>query len=249
MPEPIALVTGGARRIGAAIVRALHARGLSIVIHCNQSMADAENLATELNATRAGSVKIVQADLCDQTAVDELANKVLRSFGRMDVLVNNASLYFPTPLDLASQKDWDALVDSNVKAHFFLSRSLAGELRQRAGAIVNITDIYADRPLAGHAIYNIAKAGLKALTRSLALDLAPEVRVNAVAPGAILWGPDLADESKPDVVAKRQKFLQSIPLGRLGTPREIAATACYLALDNPYMTGATIRVDGGRALT
>ncbi len=249
MTDRVALVTGGARRIGAAIVTALHQRGLTVIIHCNQSMDEAVALADSLNALRPDSARVVQADLCDNEQVEKLASETLACWNRVDVLVNNASMYFPTPLETASQEDWDKLIGSNLRGHFFLSQALASELQARRGTIVNISDIYADRPLANHTIYNIAKSGVKAMTRTLAVELAPAVRVNAVAPGAILWGPALADESERGVPEKRKQFLQSIPVGRLGTPQEIAATVCYLALADSYMTGETIRVDGGRYLS
>lgn len=250
--EAMVLVTGGARRIGASLSRGFHARGASVLIHYRHSAAEAEALASELNALRRDSARALQADLGDREAVQRLASGCLDSFGRLDILVNNASSFYPTSLDEATQGQWDDLIDSNLRGAFFLSQALSAELRVRRGSIVNIVDTHADRPLAGHPIYNIAKAGLKAMTRTLALELAPDVRVNGVSPGAILWPPALQDsddqETQAEIERQRRDIIEAIPLRALGSPELIAAAACFLAFDAGYMTGQVIRVDGGRAL-
>lgn len=241
--RPVALVTGGSRRIGAAICRALHGNGYNIVVHYHRSQGAAQALADELNLRRAGSVKMFQADLNDLTQVAALAAFSSSAWNRIDALINNASSFFATPLGEATEQDWDNLINSNVKAPYFLSAALAGSLAEQSGAIINIADIFAERPMPKHSIYSIAKAGNSMLTKALALELAPKVRVNGIAPGAILWpedqqGQEIVDQSK----------LASIPLERLGGAESIADAVLFLLTRAPYITGEIIRVDGGRSL-
>jgi pteridine reductase len=239
---PVAIVTGAARRIGAAIVTRLHDRGLNVVIHCRGSRAEADALAARLNQARTGSALVVQADLADHAAPGQMVGEALAAFGRIDVLVNNASAFYPTPVNKATQAHWDELMASNLRAPFFLSQACAPHLAEAAGAIVNLVDIHALVPMQRHAIYCQAKAGLVMQTRSLARELAPEVRVNAVAPGAILW-PE--HEQSPEAEAD---ILDRIPLKRPGRPQDIAGAVAFLALDAPYVTGQILAVDGGRLL-
>ena len=185
----------------------------------------------------------------DADAVARLASESVNCFGRLDVLVNNASAYYPTPFGETTHAQWDETIDSNVRAAFFLSQALAAELKQHNGAIINIVDALVDEPFNKHAAYGIAKAGLKSMTKSLAKELAPQVRVNGVSPGAILWPPGTEDDNSEAAIAYREAVLRQVPLGTLGTPEDIAKTACFLALDASYVTGAIIKVDGGRSLT
>ncbi len=245
---PVVLVTGAAQRIGAAIAMHFHLRGYRVLVHYRASADAANTLVSQLNAARADSAHALCADLCDAQQVSALGEAALSQFDRIDVLINNASTFYPTPIGTATPADWDTLIDSNLRAAFFLSQALADELRLRQGAIVNLIDTHADKPLARHAIYSVAKAGLKAMTKSLAQELAPQVRVNGVAPGAILWPAALEDDSDPVVKHTRDKILQQIPAGQLGTPEQIAAAVFFVATEAHYMTGATLRVDGGRHL-
>ena len=245
----VAIVTGGARRIGAVIVERLHARGLNVLIHCRASRAEADALAGLLNRSRAGSAAVVEADLGDNDAPDAIVGAALSAFGRADVLINNASAFYPTPIaDLtsadASHPDWHALVDSNQRAPFWLSLAFAKACGGNDGSIVNLVDIHGIVPLADHAIYSQAKAGLIMQTRALAKDLAPAIRVNGVAPGSILWPEGDAansEESMRDIMAR-------VPLKRQGRPEDIAGAVAFLALDAPYITGQILAVDGGRLL-
>ncbi len=241
---PVALITGSARRLGAAIAEALHARGYRTVIHYRSSAAEAQALAGHLNGRRAESACALEAELNDLAAIEDLARRSLSQWGRLDLLVNNASSFYPTPLEASTEADWDDLMASNLRAPFFLTKHLAPALREAGGAVVNLADVYAERPRRNYPIYNAAKAGLVALTKSLARDLAPEVRVNAVAPGAILWsepsGGDKADADQP--------FLARVPLGRMGEPSDIAGAVVFLACDAPYITGQVLQVDGGRSV-
>ncbi|NBB91697.1 MAG: pteridine reductase [Gammaproteobacteria bacterium] len=238
----MAIVTGAARRIGAVIARALHDRGLSVVIHYRGSADEAEALAGQLNRQRSDSALTVQADLAHHSAPETIRRAAIDVFGRIDVLVNNASAFYPTPVGEATQDQWDELMASNLRAPFFLSQACAEPLADGDGAIVNLVDIHGIVPLPRHPIYSPAKAGLIAQTRSLAKDLAPGVRVNGVAPGAILWPEH--DES-PEV---GREILEKVPLQRQGRPEDIAAAVAFLALDAPYITGQILAVDGGRLL-
>jgi len=238
-----ALVTGGARRVGAAICRRLHAAGASVVVHCHQSVTDAQALVQELNSRRAASAVLVQADLLAPGALPQLAQQAQAAFGRLDVLVNNASSFYATPLGKIDEQAWHDLIGTNLKAPLFLSQAVAPELKLRQGCIVNIIDIHAERPLPEHAVYTTAKGGLLALTRSLALELGPQVRVNGVSPGAILWpdGPEWQNEGE------RQRIVNQILLKRTGEPEDIADAVEFLAAAS-YVTGQVIAVDGGRSI-
>ena len=238
----VALITGAARRIGAAIATTLHRDGASIAVHYRKSSADAEALAERLNTERPDSAALFQADLNDTEALPSLVEKVVAWHGTLDVLVNNASSFYPTPPGEITQAHWDDLVGSNLKAPLFLSQAALPALREAGGAIVNLIDVHAQRPLRNHAVYGSAKAGLAMLTRSLAKDLAPEVRVNGVSPGAILWPENGMDD------ATRETILKQIPLARPGQPEDIAGCVLYLVKDAAYVTGQIIAVDGGRSI-
>jgi len=237
-----ALITGGARRVGAAIARRLHAAGASVLLHYRDSEADAAKLEAELNALRAKSAARVKAELLAPIAPRALIAAARDAFGRLDLLVNNASSFFPVEVGAIEASHWEELIGSNLRAPLFICQEAAPELAKNAGAIVNIVDIHAERPLKGYAVYSIAKAGLAALTRSLALELAPRVRVNGVAPGAIAW-PD--DGQFPQ--AERERILATTPLARLGSPEDIAQAVHFLACA-PYVTGQVVAVDGGRSI-
>lgn len=245
-PTPLdgktALVTGSARRVGAAIVRALHDAGANVVIHYRSSSADAQELCRALAAKRAGSAITAQADLRDPAAAAPLIERAVAAYGRLDVLVNNASTFYPTPLGDISESHWNDLVGSNLKAPLFLSQAAAPHLRRAHGLILNLVDIHALRPLKSHAVYSIAKAGLVMLTRSLARELGPEVRVNAIAPGPILWPDGGVDP------ALRDEIVERTALKRMGSPEDVARAALYFATDAPYVTGQVLAVDGGRSI-
>ncbi len=242
LADKVVLVTGAARRIGAAIVTRLHTHGACVGIHFRGSVDDAEALADRLNAERAASARTFQADLLDTAALPGLIDDVVAWGGRLDGLVNNASTFYPTPVGEITEGHWEDLVGSNFKAPLFLSQAAAGELRKNRGAIVNIVDIHAQRPLRDHAVYGPAKAALAMLTLSLAKDLAPEVRVNGVSPGAILWPQDGMSD------AVKQSILRQVPLGRPGDPDDIAGCVLYLLRDAGYVTGQIVAVDGGRSI-
>lgn len=242
--QPVALITGSAKRLGRQMIQTLHSNGYRVIIHCNNSRTEAEHLANSLNQQRSDSAAVVQADLLDEANWPTLTQQILSCFNRLDVLVNNASSFFPTPVESASLTQWHDLFGSNVKAPYFLSQALVPELRKRNGAIVNMVDIHAQQPLAQHSIYCMAKAALLMMTKSLARELAPTIRVNGIAPGAILWPPEQS------VVLKEQDkaaILAQIPLQQLGKPEDIAQTLLFL-LQAPYITGQIIAVDGGRSL-
>jgi pteridine reductase len=246
--SPVALITGAAKRIGAAIARRFHAGGYRVIIHYNGSQAEAEVLAAELNAARADSARCVQAALTDKEQVDRLAGEALAIFGRLDLLVNNASSFYPTPLAESSQAQWDDLIDSNLRGHYFLSVALSSALKMRRGNIINIIDAMMEQAIADFPIYSIAKAGLLNMNRVLARELAPKVRVNGVSPGAILWPSHLEDPQDEAAEAARAKALAGIPLGRTGAVEDIANAAYFLVTQATYVTGAEIKVDGGRSL-
>ena len=241
MHGKVVLITGGAKRVGAGICRRLHAAGASLMLHYRASAGEARLLQAELNHTRPKSVALIQADLLDIAKLPSLVEQTLTTFGRLDALVNNASSFFPTPIGDITPAVWDDLIGTNLRAPTFLAQAAATALRRSQGAIVNITDIHAERPLKGYVVYTLAKAGLTGLTRSLARELAPEVRVNAVAPGPILW-PD--DEQFDEL--SRQRIVSQTPLKREGTPDDIARAVHFLLVDASYVTGMTIAVDGGR---
>jgi pteridine reductase len=244
MPDKVALITGGARRVGAAISRLLHEGGMSLMVHYRTSAEQARALQAELNALRADSVALVQADLLNAASLPAMVNETLQRFGRLDVLINNASSFFPTVVGEISEREWDDLMGTNLKTPLFLSQSAAPHLRRNHGCIVNIIDIHADRPMRNYVVYSVAKGGLLALTRSLAAELGPEVRVNGVSPGAIIW-PE--DERWSDELA-RQRIVQTTLLKRIGDPDDIARTVRFLVFDAPYVTGQVIAVDGGRSI-
>jgi len=238
----VVLVTGGARRVGAAIARCLHAEGMDIVLHYRRSKADATALKAELEQKRPRSVALVHGDLCSHGEIERLVHDATTIFGGLDALVNNASSFYPTPVGRATEKDWDDLVGSNLKGPFFLCQAAAPALRARQGVIVNVIDIHADRPLKGYPIYSIAKAGLAMLTQALARELAPEVRVNGLAPGTILWPEaELADTVKTEI-------LGHIPAKRAGSPEDLAAAVRFFIKDAPYVSGQILAVDGGRSV-
>lgn len=241
MQGRIVLITGGAKRVGAAICRRLHAAGASLMLHYRASAGEARLLQAELNHARADSVALIQADLLDLNKLPAMVDQTLQTFGRLDALVNNASSFFPTPVGEITPQAWDDLIGTNLRAPLFLAQAAAPALRKAQGAIVNIVDIHAERPLKNFVVYSVAKAGLVAVTRSLARELAPEVRVNAIAPGPILW-PDNASFDE----LSRQRILSHTPLKREGDPDDIAKAVYYLIADATYVTGDTISVDGGR---
>jgi len=245
MNSPVILITGAARRVGAEIARTLHAAGARVAIHYRSSALDAEALAAELNAVRADSGAAFKADLLDVAALPLLVAAVVARFGRLDGLINNASSFFPTKVGAIDTAAWDDLIGSNLKAPLFLSQAAAPHLSAAGGCIVNITDVHAERPLKGFLVYCAAKGGLLNLTRSLAIELAPAVRVNAVAPGPIEWPEDAAGEvSFPP--AERAAIVEHTLLKRIGSPADIARTVKFLMFDAPYITGQVINVDGGR---
>jgi pteridine reductase len=241
-PAPVVLVTGAARRVGAEIARRLHAAGARVAIHCRASRAEAEDLAAGLNRIRPDSAAVFGADLLDVAGLPRLVDAVVARFGRLDALVNNASSFYATKVGAVDTAIWDDLLGSNLKAPFFLAQAAAPQLAASNGCIVNITDIHAERPLKGYPVYCAAKAGLLGLTRALAQELGPRVRVNAVAPGAIEW-PQGTDDFPP---AERAAIIEHSLLKRVGSPADIAGTVKFLIFDAPYVTGQVINVDGGR---
>ena len=237
-------ITGAARRVGAVIARTLHAEGCNVVIHCNRSRREADVLAAALNALRAKSAAVVQGDLLADNALKGLVNQAVSCFGRLDGLVNNASSFYATPVGQISEDDWLDLLGSNLKAPLFLSQAAAPYLKSVQGSIVNIIDIHTEQPLKNFAVYNIAKSGLAGLTRSLAIDLAPDVRVNGVSPGAIQW----PDDAEAYPAAERERIIAQVPLKRIGDANDISKAVKFLLLDAPYVTGQILAVDGGRSL-
>lgn len=238
----VALVTGSALRVGAAIVRELHADGANVAIHYRRSGAPADALAAELNERREGSARTFQADLLDTPEIAGLVESVADWKGRLDIVVNNASSFYPTTLDQVTEEAWEDLIGSNLKAPLFVAKAAAPHLRKAGGSLINIVDIHAQRPLKDHLIYGPAKAGLAMLTRSLAKDLGPDIRVNGVSPGAILWPENGMEDSA------KASILEQIPLKRTGGPEDIAGCVLYLVRDADYVTGQIIAVDGGRSV-
>ena len=238
------LITGGAKRVGAAICRELHAHGASLMIHYNTSTADARALQAELNLQRANSVAIIQGDLLNISIMANLVAETVKQFGKLDVLINNASSYYSTEIGKISEENWHDLVGSNLKAPMFLAQAAAAELRKNHGCIVNITDMHIERPKKGYVVYSVAKAGLVTLTKSLAHELSPEVRVNAVAPGPVQW-----PENNPQFdEVYRQRVINQTLLKTIGTPQDIAKAVKFLIADAPFITGHVLAVDGGRSL-
>ncbi len=236
------LVTGAAKRVGAAIARRLHAAGANLTLHYRASEAEAKALQAELSASRAGSVALAKADLLDTAGLAGIVNTCIERYGEIDVLVNNASSFHPTPIGTITAANWDELVGANLKAPLFLAQAAAPHLKRSRGCIVNIADIHAERPLKNYVVYSVAKAGLVGLTKSLARELGPEVRVNAVAPGPIVWPEDGSFDE-----ATRARVVSHTLLKRTGEPEDIARTVCFLIADAPYITGQIIAVDGGRS--
>ncbi len=235
------LITGAAQRIGAVVARTLHAQGANVIVHYRSSAQPADQLCKALNTARRDSALAVQADLADTTVLPGLIEQATGAFGRLDILINNASSFYPTPFGQITEADWDDLMAANLKAPLFLSQAAAAPLRQSHGLILNLVDIHAVRPLRQHTVYCIAKAGLAMLTRSLARELGPEVRVNGIAPGPILW-PEGGD------AGKREEIIGHTALQRMGAPEDIARAVLYFAKDAPYVTGQILAVDGGRSI-
>jgi len=236
------LVTGGAKRLGAAIARRFHEAGAALVVHYHRSRPAAESLVAELNAARAGSAIAACADLNDVACLPGLVATALDRYGRLDILVNNASTFYPTPVGTITAAQFDDLVGTNLRAPLFLSQAAASALRASQGLILNMVDIHGRRPLKAHPVYSAAKAGLVMLTKSLARELGPDVRVNGIAPGPVLWPEREIDQGVKDEIIARTA------LKRSGSPEDIARTALYLATEAPYVTGQVITVDGGRSL-
>lgn len=235
----VVLITGAARRIGAVTARLFHQIGYMVVIHYNRSASEADKLCKELNNTHEDSCLMIQADLNSAQGIQAISNLVF-DIGRLDVLVNNASSFYPTPLENCDQAQWEDLINSNLKGAFFLTQKLSALLKKQQGSVINISDMHARQALANHPIYSIAKGGNIAMTKTMALELAPEVRVNSVAPGAILW-----PEHEEDDTQKHQSVLDKVPMGRLGAEMDIASAVLFLAEQATYVTGQTIAVDGG----
>ena len=238
---PVILVTGAARRVGAEIARTLHKAGARLMLHYRHSAAEVAELADALNRKRPDSAAIAQAELTDVAALENVVAQTIEVYQRLDGLVNNASSFFPTPLGKIEEADWDNLIGSNFKGPLFLSQAAAPHLRQSRGGIVNITDIHAERPLRNYPLYCAAKAGLLGLTRALAVELGPDVRVNAVAPGPVAW-----PEGETFSLAEKDAVIAHTLLKRTGSPADIAGAVKFLLLDAPYVTGQVVNVDGGR---
>ena len=244
LKNKVVLITGGAKRVGAAICRLLHAEGAQLMVHYRSSAFEARALQTELNLARPNSVEIIQGDLLDMSVPPKLINKTVKHFGQLDVLINNASSYYSTELGKIDEDNWQDLMGSNLKAPLFLSQAAAPELRKNNGCIVNITDMHIERPKKGYIVYSVSKAGLVTLTKSLAHELSPDVRVNAVAPGPVLW-PE--DNPQFDEVY-RQRVISQTLLKRIGEGNDVAKAVKFLIADAPFITGHVLAVDGGRSL-
>ena len=244
LQNKIVLITGGAKRVGASICRLLHENGANLMIHYRTSVNEARGLQAELNLKRANSVAIIQGDLLNLSVLPSLVQETIKHFGKLDVLINNASSYYPTEIGGINEEQWQDLMGSNLKAPLFLSQAAAIELRKQQGCIINITDMHVERPKKGYIVYSIAKAGLVTLTKSLAHELSPEVRVNAVAPGPVMW-----PENNPQFdELYRQRVISQTLLKRIGEPNDIAKAVKFLIQNAPFITGQVIAVDGGRSL-
>ena len=237
-----ALITGAARRVGAAIAQSLHAAGASVVLHYRSSAEEAAALAQQLNDVRPGTARLAQCDLLEGGAVAELAHTAAAAFGGLDILVNNASSFYPTPLGDIDEDDWNDLIGTNLKAPLFLAQAAAAALRARSGLILNLADIHGMRPLLRHPVYCVAKAGLIMLTRSLARELGPQVRVNAIAPGPVMWPEDGVD------AALRAEIIDRTALKRIGSAEDVARAVLFFAAEAPFVTGQILAVDGGRSI-
>lgn len=242
LASKVALITGAAKRVGASIATALHAEGANIVLHCHRSVDDAQALMRKLNGLRPDSARTLQADLLDAPARDALVANAVQEFGRLDILVNNASTFYPTRFGSITDAQFDDLIGTNLRAPLFLSQAAAPQLRERSGLIVNLIDVHAKRPLPDYLVYSCAKAGLSMLTRGLARELGPHIRVNGIAPGPILWPASGADEKL------QQKIIERTPLKRMGSPEDIAKAVRFFAIDAPYVTGQILAIDGGRSI-
>ncbi|HLA75304.1 MAG TPA: pteridine reductase [Gammaproteobacteria bacterium] len=242
LADKVALITGGAQRIGAVIAETLHAQGMRLVIHYHTSKQAAHTLQEKLNEIRAESVALVQANLLDSAKAASMVHEAANIWGRLDVVINNASSFYPTPIGSISDTQWDDLMGANLKAPFFIAQAAARPLAEHQGCIINVADIHGERPLKSYPVYSAAKAGLIMLTKALARELGPQVRVNAVAPGAIIW-----PESMDDVT--KQRIISRVILKRPGNPQDIATTILFLIRDAGYITGQVIAVDGGRSVT
>ena len=240
--RPVVLITGAARRVGASIARTLHAAGYDLALHYRHSRQDLDALTADLEQQRGSSTLALQGELADVDALPDLVNDTISRFGRLDGLVNNASAFFATPLESVTLQQWEELFASNARAPFFLAKAAASHLRERAGAIVNLLDIYAQRPLPGYSVYCMAKAAQAAMTEALAHELGPEVRVNGVAPGAVMW-----PESGKSY-ANKDEIIARTPLKRAGSADDVAGAVLWLLRDVKFVTGQIIRVDGGRSL-
>ena len=244
MTNPVALITGAARRIGEVIAETLHGNGYNLVLHYNQSVNHVQQLRDKFNRQRENSAIVVQADLCDMDAIADLADAGIKQWQRLDALINNASSFYPTPLGTITMDAWRDLIGTNLQAPLFLSQACSAALKTTKGCIINIADIHGDRPLSHHTVYCVAKAGNIMLTKSLAKELAPDIRVNGIAPGTILWPEDEAEISE-DI---KKIIINRIALKKIGDPADIATTIKFLLQDAPYITGQIIAVDGGRSL-
>lgn len=238
----VALVTGAARRVGATIARTLHAAGFDVALHCRRSRDELDQLIGELEQVRAGSTLALQADLADLGVLPSLVDQTIARFGRVDALVNNASSFYATPIGTVTSPQWDDLFASNARAPLFLCQAAAPALRERRGAIVNLIDIYAERPLPAYSVYCMAKAAQAAMTLALARELGPDVRVNGVAPGAVMW-PDDGNST-----SAQQDIIDRTPLRRAGAPEDVAGAVLWLLRDATFVTGQILRIDGGRSL-
>lgn len=241
MADPVALVTGAARRVGAEIARELHRAGMSVAVHCRHSRDEAERLCETFEIARPGSALVVAADLVEPGAAAAVVGAVGARWGRLDALVNNASSFYPTPVGKVTDAEWRDLVGSNLAAPFFLAQAASSLLRSARGSIVNLADVHGHRPLARHPVYSAAKAGLLMLTRALALELGPEVRVNSISPGVVLW-PEGEPAAKPWII-------EHTALERAGEPHDVARAVLFLVRDAPYVTGQDLAVDGGRLVS
>jgi pteridine reductase len=244
LKNKVVLITGGAKRVGATICRELHAHGANLMIHYNTSKQEAKALQAELNLQRPDSVSLIQGDLLNMAIASSLVNEANKHFGRLDILINNASIYEPTEIGNINEENWHDLIGSNLKAPMFLAQAAAPTLKKHHGCIINITDMHIEHPKKGYVVYSVAKAGLVTLTKSLAQELSPEVRVNAVAPGPVLW-----PENNPQFdEVYRQRVISQTLLKRVGKPTDIAKAVKFLAADAPFITGHVLTVDGGRSL-
>ena len=240
----VVLITGGAKRVGATICRMLHATGMNLMIHYKSSLNEARALQAELNLQRPNSVSIIQGDLLNIASLPNLVAETIQQFGHLDVLINNASTYYASEIGDIDETKWLDLIGSNLKAPLFLSQAAAGELRKSNGCIINITDMHVERPKKGYVVYSVAKAGLVTLTKSLAYELGPEVRVNAVAPGPVQW-----PENNPQFdEVYRQRVINQTLLKRVGEAEDVAKAVKFLIADAPFVTGHVLAVDGGRSL-